>query len=137
MGYYADGSGSIRFARQLTQDEHDRVYEALNEVFEVWQSTPPKESVFDFYSSEKYNDDIVLEALNSAAQVAPIADGEIDYVGEDGCFWRFIFRGGVWDEENGRIIYESEPGYYSQPQKPIQADESWEPNDKDACECLY
>lgn len=137
MGYYANGSGSIEFSRTLTEKEIDLVYDVLSAALECEAYTMHCITRFDIWGNEKYYGDTVMDALSGAARVAPIHEGEIDYVGEDGELWRLIYRDGNWIEESGRVVYESEPAYHDFTPKAPQTDEAWAPNDKDAFECLY
>ena len=63
------------------------------------------ENSIDFGGYDRYDEDPVYEFLT---KVAPYTtSGEIEYKGEDGNLWRFIFEDGEWKEEDGRIIYGS------------------------------
>lgn len=113
MGYYASGSGNIVYQRALTNEEYDQIETALRDAFEdvdgVENETIIKrgfgKSWFDFWNSDKYYEDEVLEALETAAKVAPIEEGCIEYRGEDGALWRFIYKNGNWIEQGGEVVY--------------------------------
>ena len=118
MGYYASGNGSITFKDKLTREERDAVFQLLSDAFACdWCDLKDGNNVstsFSIWNSEKYYDDEVRHALDSAAETAEIKDGEIEYVGEDGSLWRFIYRPhdlttvgrGRWEEQSGRVVYD-------------------------------
>ncbi len=119
MGYYANGGGQIVFYGDVDDAKIGAIAGVLANGFEDvdwWLDTmhvygPDTKTVFSVSDYDKYHDDEVRDALNDAAQLAPIFGGEICYVGEDACFWRFIWKDGQWVEEHGRVVYESDPGY--------------------------
>ena len=113
MGYYASGDGIIGFDRYLKDEEVQSVLGLLSEEFE--------DSSFDndtvtFWASEKYHGDAVESILNQIARDYPIKHGEVQYVGEDGCHWRFRFDhscldtdiGSPWLEEEGEVVFEGD-----------------------------
>ena len=115
MGYYASGNGAITFKRILTDKEVNAVDDILCEAFECDYCEIREKSSFSIWNSEKYHGDSVEYALRNAAKVAEIEDGEIEYVGEDGSLWRFIYVPnddptticrGHWEEQSGRVVYD-------------------------------
>lgn len=112
MGYYANGKGNVTFKEVLSEEKYNKAKEILSEAFECdgvreFQMTNTTEpaTYFDLWNFEKYYGDEVERALRDVAKLGEIADGEIDYVGEDDSLWRFIYRNGSWYEENGSVVY--------------------------------
>lgn len=99
MGYSASGGGVIHFKEMPEQS----VFDQLNNVLDL-DYMDNLEANFSSYG--KYYEDSVISALNAAAPYTE--SGEIEYSGEDGCRWRFIFQDGEWVEESGYTYYESE-----------------------------
>lgn len=114
MGYYADGSGNICFSRVLKEEEMQAVEEILSEEFEDVSSDL---DYVDFWTSDKYHDDNVLQVLHNISDRFPVSSGCVEYTGEDHCYWRFRYDPGIaesemasdgWIEESGEIVYESD-----------------------------
>jgi len=111
MGYYATGSGNITF-KVLPEDVYDKIKDALNATFEYdgerTFKTPYGEcTYFDIWTDEKYYQEEVEETLNTVAALADIESGELCYHGEDDSLWRFVWKDGKWQEENGEVIYSA------------------------------
>ena len=104
MGYCADGSGFANLKRDADIAELKYKLDALNVRID---RNIGKDSV-DFYESDKYHEDETIEFL---ATLAPyVAEGEANYIGEDGCTWRFRFDRDEqeWLEETATIDYNFE-----------------------------
>ena len=119
MSYYATGSGTIDFKEILTEEAKEKVKKILKETFgeaaEVGTYSPcffekrtEKYSAASLWTDSKYYDYEVSEALDEISKIAEIAEGEIDYRGEDDTYWRFIWQDGEWREENGEVTYVSD-----------------------------
>lgn len=112
MGYYATGNGSITFNRVLNENEVQFLADRLaNEGFEYDDYTidaPKGSSSFNVYMNAKYHDDDVKWLLETIKNIAPIADGCIEFVGEDDSNWRFVFKNGEWLEQNGQVVYKDD-----------------------------
>ena len=104
MGYCADGSGFATLKRDADITELKDKLDALDVRFD-WNID--KDSV-DFYESDKYHEDETIEFLDTLAPY--VAEGEANYIGEDGCTWRFRFDPDEqeWDEETATIDYNFE-----------------------------
>ena len=112
MGYYANGKGSISFKETLPEALFQEIAGCITSVMECdgcrkWTDKKAGKtySSFDIWDNEKYYGDEVEEMLNKVASLAPIEEGELAYLGEDDCLWRFIYGDGVWHEENGEVCY--------------------------------
>jgi len=98
MGYYASYNGSIKLKEDITAE----LIENGKYLFENFACV---DKYIDFGGDGKYYGDDVEEYLR---KITPYTDsGEIEYSGEDGCLWRFIFRDSEWIEQNGTVSYES------------------------------
>lgn len=109
MGYCASGGGDITFKRFLSDDAIKMIEEKLYEWFDDVQYCKTYQQQHSFAVSkwyDKYYDD-VLDALTEIALNWEVSSGEIEYSGEDGYRWRFIFQDGAWKEENADFYYES------------------------------
>ena len=113
MGYYANGSGNIEFINPLNNDKQKRIEKILDYAgFE-----------FVFYGSRKqnnatiginiwfdcnYHDDLIEKGLNEIMKIADIKDGCMEFHGDDGCHWRFLYDPPErrWRGQTGHIIYE-------------------------------
>lgn len=123
MGYYADGNGTIQFTRELSAEEKSRLekiveYEWDYDIDSILDS-PLKQVCTDrmrttgisLWTGEKYHDDSVRQALQDIADNFPVAEGEIEYIGEDNCIWRFIYKNGRFVCQNGRVVYDEDDDY--------------------------
>lgn len=54
---------------------------------------------------EKYDDATIDEALNRVNAINPVKEGEIEFHGEDGAYWRYRFNDGEWMDESGQLDY--------------------------------
>ena len=101
MGYYADYDGNITFKDKLPTE----LIKAGQDEFETFHYDEVRNEA-EVCGHDKYYEDSVYDFLQLIEPYTKA--GEIEYQGEDNCFWRFIFKGGKWDEENGSIYYETE-----------------------------
>lgn len=104
MGYDAKGDGFISFKKGTDEEVVKKVAEQMKEINE---NVGFGDNSIDFYSWGRYNEDYIYEILRNVENIAKdsINEAEITYEGEDGCLWRFIFRGGRFVEENGHVEY--------------------------------
>lgn len=108
MGYCADGSGYI----DIVANEDNWVEIAVDVKlmlddagFGVVPQLSPLSIDFDY--SGNYHEDDVIGVLNDISNKYEISSGELEFTGEDHASWRFIYRDGVWHEENGEVVYKS------------------------------
>lgn len=109
MGYYADGSGYITL-NPLNAKQLERVDEIFKDsIFEYDITSSQNETNIDVWCSDKYRDYWVEPCLRDLVPLGVLA-GEIQFAGEDHCFWRFIYKGnrgsGQWLEQGGHIVYD-------------------------------
>lgn len=98
MGYYANYSGAMR----LNEKPPENIISDFNDYFE---NVYCDDDTLDFGGYDKYNEEAVYELTE---KIKPYTQsGEINYQGDDGCQWRFIFRDGLWLEQNGTVVYET------------------------------
>lgn len=104
MGYCADGSGSATLKRDADIAELKYKLDALD----VWLNWSIYKDSVDFYDSDNYHEDETIEFLDTLAPY--VADGEVNYTGEDGSIWRFRFDPDEqeWVEESAAIDYNFE-----------------------------
>ena len=114
MGYYADVSGHIDFARSLLPDEAKTLEELLESGwydFEDGLNRSTSCRDVDFWSGDKYYYD-TGDMLNRIAEKLPVKSGVVECHGEDGDHWKFQFKPriphGVFQEVSGRVVYEDE-----------------------------
>lgn len=96
MGYYARGSGSIRFRRYLTQEDRDAVGGLLDDAWFEHEffgpcSTEAAVTGADIWFDGKYRDDDVTTLLERILTYAPVEEGAVEFSGEDGEFWRYLY----------------------------------------------
>ena len=104
MGYCADGSGSATLKRDADIAElKDKL-----DAHDVWLNWSIYKDSVDFYDSDNYHEDETIEFLDTLAPY--VADGEVNYTGEDGSIWRFRFDPDEqeWVEESAAIDYNFE-----------------------------
>jgi len=114
MGYYADVSGHIDFARSLLPDEAKTLEELLDSGwydFEDGLNRSTSCMDVDFWAGDNYYYDTEY-MLNKIAEKLPVKNGVVECHGEDGDHWKFQFkpRGphGIFQEVRGRVVYEDE-----------------------------
>ena len=114
MGYYADVSGHIDFARSLRPDETKTLEELLKSGwydFEDGLNRSTSCRDVDFWSGDKYYYD-TEGMLNRIAEKLPVKNGVVECHGEDGDHWKFQFKQhiprGVFQEVRGRIVWNDE-----------------------------
>ena len=114
MGYYASGSGQIRFYGVLSDEDQDKIAKILDdECFEydfttVGQNECRAQSYIDLWLDGKYYN--VEEMLNKISQDFSVCEGEIAFCGEDNEHWRFVYdiQRNQWYEQNGHIAWSEE-----------------------------
>lgn len=105
MSYYATGSGAIELRSNLNEDNIREIEEILDNA-DVECDFSRRDGYLDLYQHEKYYGDYWEDLLGKLAPFT--SQGEIDFNGEDGSLWRFIFRDGTFVEENGDVVFESD-----------------------------
>lgn len=116
MSYDANGGGRIRFTGVVDKASFEKMLDILNIEFSDVEPErepewlPKKESIIHVHNEGKYYDDEMLEALDEVAAMArivgcPVKEGMIEWTGQDGDHWRFVY-GESWHKEQGRIEYE-------------------------------
>ena len=61
----------------------------------------------DGWGNEGYSEARIKNLLKSLKEIAPIEDdSEFDFYDGDGEYWRYIFRGGNWIYQTGKLVYE-------------------------------
>ena len=59
------------------------------------------------WGNEGYSEARIKNLLKSLKEIAPIEDdSEFDFYDGDGEYWRYIFRGGNWIYQTGKLVYE-------------------------------
>ena len=117
MSYYATGSGSIQFNNRLDEKTIMSIEEKLDECGMDFYNSYDKKlkngdceskvTVIECSNDSNYlGDDEVKEILDEIRDVSQIDSGEIEYVGEDGSHWRFIFKNGEWEMQPGTVKYD-------------------------------
>lgn len=120
MGYYAHGTGNIEFRNPLNDEKRRMVEEILSsEYFEIdFYGSPERNAStigVDTFFDDKYHGDAIEAALNKILGVEDVAFGCMEFQGEDGEHWRFLFdpehdcmNSGAekWREQTGHIVYE-------------------------------
>lgn len=104
MGYYANGSGTIAFMRELSDADWSAVENAVKDVIEY--DVDRKNGWLSLWYDGKYYEEEVIAVLKKIAEAAPIRDANIEFSGEGDCHWRFIYEDGKWWEENGHVVYD-------------------------------
>lgn len=111
MGYYARGSGSIRFSH-LTDKEIEEIEVAVGEIFDEYDACGDNDTengfTIDFWMDNKYHGEPLETMLSDLAQKYGIEEGGVQFIGEDDSLWRFLFvkEHGCFIEQDGRIVYE-------------------------------
>ena len=121
MGYYANGSGGITFARELKLEERNQIENILDGAWfdldffdsqtKALSHNPHGPIGVDVWQDEKYHGEEVIAALNAIAAIAPIQEGRLTYVGEDDSHWRFLYKqiDRKWHEQDGYVVYREDP----------------------------
>ena len=59
------------------------------------------------WGNEGYSEARINKLLESLKEIATIEDGsEFDFYDGDSEYWRYIFRGGNWIYQTGKLVYE-------------------------------
>lgn len=106
MGYCAYGYGDIEI--QNTQDVLNIIskYESQFDMIDMNKSV---DKIYINLSIDgNYNEDSIYDFLREIAPYVLNCE-EFEFRGEDNCYWRFVYKGGRFYEQNGYIEYE-EPG---------------------------
>lgn len=102
---YAKCDGDVTLKRLVKEEEEETLCKAMS-IFKNfdygWNDKLTTSLVF--HSDYGYYEDKVLNALHTLEQF-DIERGEVNYRGEDGSIWRFIYRNGEWHKEKGHIEY--------------------------------
>ena len=106
MGYDANGNGFLKFKTQPPEEIFEEILKEFEYSAPSARADGERKDEIYVWSYDRYHEDAVLDILD---KISPfISRGEIDYAGQDDEYWRFIFDGEKFVEENGSIVYESE-----------------------------
>ena len=124
VGYYATGGGYVSFSSDISDELFKAYGDVLDEVFDCVDEMPHGKGFELSYDGKYYGDDVskVLGIISSASRVT---DGEIEFVGEDNCHWRFVWQNGKWEEQNGVVTYEGDSGTPAAPPAQEQPRTVW------------
>ncbi len=106
MGYCANGSGSATYKDGVTNEQ---VKSAIEKAFagrSAWCMDYDADGKdISFWDDDKYHAEDTEEFLNVIKPF--IKDGSMEYTGEDGEKWRFIYNSkeDAWNEESGTVVY--------------------------------
>lgn len=107
MGYYATGSGTIVFRSGYDVDAVEKILEEMDGYCPFDRFSHDVETgQLEVGVSEKYYEEETKEVLKKLEPY--VEQGEIEYEGEDGSIWRYVFFDGTFHEEDGRPVYESQ-----------------------------
>lgn len=106
MGYYADGGGFIQLR---TKDDYLAILKWLKDedcLEHYVDGTSEKDLTIYLYNSDKYYEDDWYDLIGKTA--GKLADGTIEFHGEDGALWAFIYdpASNSLAEYNGRVVYD-------------------------------
>lgn len=105
MGYCANGNGSLTLKNEEQYELIEGIFENNDYGLELGYLC---DNVVHFYTNvDKYYEEDVIEGLNAIKDC--IVEGELEFVGEDGENWKFIFANGNWEEYDGTITYDCDP----------------------------
>ena len=109
MGYYASGSGYIYLRPGNHAIEFERLLKDDWFEFETTERTENGERLvcIDLWRDGNYHSDVdtLLEKIEPY-----VVEGCLEYHGEDGHIWRFIFQDGHFVEEDAEFYYPDEIG---------------------------
>lgn len=106
MGYYATGSGSIELKKNVDLEKVKAAMEEIDYSFSCNIFSGVDSFVLDIQQYEKYYEEDYNDFLKAVTPY--VKDGCIEFCGEDGCLWRFVFIDGKFIEENAEIVWPSE-----------------------------
>ena len=113
MGYYANGSGNIEFINPLNNDKQKRIaeireYNYFDFIFYGSRKRNNATIGIDISFDGNYHGDSIEKGLNEIMKIADIKDGCMEFHGEDGDHWRFLYDPSErrWREQTGHIVYE-------------------------------
>ena len=101
MSYWANYSGTIKCKDSILPE----IIDLFSEYFEnAYYDNKDNEFDIDGYT-RYYGEDVskALEIINPYC-----ISGDINFHGDDGEHWRFIYKDGEWRKEEGLIFYESD-----------------------------
>lgn len=101
MSYYARWSGNLKLKQKPSQDELSQIFSLI--TVDYYDESSLCIETNDMKKYDEAETEAMLEKL-----VPFVASGELDYTGEDEARWRYVFKDGCWEEEQGVITYESE-----------------------------
>ena len=120
MSYYANADGAINLKRELTDSEIDDV----REILDYYDSFIKGEQITLYRSQKNYNEDYaknnlitLVDYLNEREN--SIDSASIEWNGEDGAIWRFVFEDNEWAEQNGYIEWGDSTQFQSSSPKNI------------------
>jgi hypothetical protein len=107
MGYYANFEGTITFKKIPSI----RILDEIRDIFEkdFYRGDyyfKDAGATIEFYGYEKFYEDPFKTMLFKASNLLEVAEGSVEFTGEDGEHWRYIYDDGKWYEQAGRVVYD-------------------------------
>ena len=115
MSYHATGYGYITFSGNLPEDIIKKIQSICDSIevkdthsmtISPYCSEDSLRTVLTVSVNENYDGGEISGILRKLSECAEITEGEIEFSGEDGSCWRFIWHNQQWIEQNGQIVYE-------------------------------
>ena len=119
MSYYANGELKVVY---LSTDKSilDKVEKAFLHINQRYDFECHINQRYDFecdildytttveaWGNEPYSRTVTKKLLDLLSNIAPIQEGSsLEFCGEDRTYWRYIFEGGRWKEQTGKLVYE-------------------------------
>lgn len=98
---YVTGKGKINF--NASDEDKEKIFGLIEDnIGEAYDGG----NYIEFWMDGEYFEDDVKKALQNIAEIAEISSGELDITYEDDEFWRFIYRDGVWQKQDGHVVYD-------------------------------
>ena len=64
-------------------------------------------TTIEAWGNEPYSRTVTEKLLDLLSGIAQIQEcSSLEFCGEDRTYWRYIFEGGRWKEQSGKLVYE-------------------------------
>ena len=109
MSYYANGELKIVYLStdKRILDKVEKAFLHINQRYDFECDILDYTTTVEAWGNEPYSRTVTKKLLDLLSGIAQIQEcSSLEFCGEDRTYWRYIFEGGRWKEQTGKLVYE-------------------------------
>ena len=109
MSYYANGELKVVYLStdKSILDKVEKAFLHINQRYDFECDISDYTTTVEAWGNEPYSRAVTEKLLDLLSDIAQIQEGSsLEFCGEDRTHWRYIFEGGRWKEQSGKLVYK-------------------------------